>query len=349
MTNAAGGLRPIPDILEHLNAMLKAGMTADIMDTGADILDLVAAELTEYVALPNESALVTATLWTMHTWFVGILSTTPRLLLVSPEPGSGKSNLLKVMRHLVPLGVRSENATPAWVYHEMESRRDENAVRPTIMLDEFDCLSPAGKDNVEMRRIIDAGAYVGGTVNRHIGKNNVDFDVFGPMAIAGNMLAGQVHRAILSRSLVLQMQKARKNQVPTRWYERSSPAQVEPLREPLRRWAALVMPTAKEHKPSLPDEVWNRDSDLWEPLILCADMAGGAWPELARVTAVTAVTAVDNDPSPGILLLETTRAIFNGADNTNPSVCVVSGSADRQDFHPRHAAQAGENRPVPVG
>ena len=39
---------------------------------------------------------------------------------------------------------------------------------------------------------------------------------------------------------------------------------------------------------------------MWEPLLAVADLAGGHWPERARVTAVTAVTASEaNDTERG--------------------------------------------------
>ena len=47
--------------------------------------------------------------------------------------------------------------------------------------------------------------------------------------------------------------------------------------------------------PVLPKGIEGRDADKLEPLIATAEFAGGRWPELARVTAVTTVTASQID------------------------------------------------------
>jgi hypothetical protein len=307
-------LRPIPDIMDHLTFLLKKGVSPDsALDLGADILNLIEAQLTEFNVFPTEHDLTTVVLWAGAAHFMDVLSSSPRLLLVSPEPGSGKSNVLKFLKCITPYAVRTENATPAWVYHQMDQCRRLDGARPTIMLDEFDCLFTAGKDNYEMRKIIDAGAYLGGTVDRHIGKHNVSYDVFGAMALAGNMLASDVPRAIRSRSLCVQMQRAGKGQVPKRWYGRRSPAEVGPLYAPLERWAEFVHGLAKEYQPVLPEEIWSRDADNWTALLVVSDLAGGDWPQRARAAAVTGVTGVTGiiEPSEGVQLLWQIHAIFN--------------------------------------
>ena len=54
----------------------------------------------------------------------------------------------------------------------------------------------------------------------------------------------------------------------------------------------------------MPDGVEDRDADVWEPLLAVADLAGGHWPNTARVAAVTVVTeAKTATPSIGVLLL----------------------------------------------
>jgi hypothetical protein len=314
MSDISESLRPIPDIMEHLTFLLKKGESHNAAaDLGADIFDLIEAKFSEFCAFPTEHALTAAVLWTAHCWFLDVLSTTPRLLFVSPEAGSGKSNALKVMKCLTPFAVRSENATPAWVYREMEKRRLLNGRRATIMLDELDCVFKPGKDNAEFRKIIDAGAYLGGTVDRAMAKDTVRYDVFGPLALAGKMLAGDVPDTIRTRCITIQMQRSAKGQAPKRWYERSSPAEVTPLFVPLRRWSEFVHWTAKEYRPPLPEEIWSRDADCWEPLLMVADMAGGRWPDRARAAAVagvTGVTGVNAEPSEGIELLWEIHAIF---------------------------------------
>ena len=66
-------------------------------------------------------------------------------------------------------------------------------------------------------------------------------------------------------------------------------------------------------RPVLPKGIEDRDADVWEPLLAVAELAGGHWPERARVAAVAAVAAdgVKTTPSPGIDLLADIKAVFD--------------------------------------
>ena len=63
----------------------------------------------------------------------------------------------------------------------------------------------------------------------------------------------------------------------------------------------------------LPKGVWNRDADVWEPLLAVAELAGGHWPERARVAAVAGVAAAGARavPSSGIDLLADIKTVFD--------------------------------------
>lgn len=61
----------------------------------------------------------------------------------------------------------------------------------------------------------------------------------------------------------------------------------------------------------MPDGVADRNADVWEPLLVVADVAGGAWPERARVSCVTHVTLSKAAiPSLGVRLLADLRTVF---------------------------------------
>jgi len=70
-------------------------------------------------------------------------------------------------------------------------------------------------------------------------------------------------------------------------------------------WAAAVLDCIKDRLDrddtiNMPDGIADRDADVWEPLFLIADAAGGHWPDTARVTAVTLVTAGKRRAAPAI-------------------------------------------------
>jgi hypothetical protein len=81
----------------------------------------------------------------------------------------------------------------------------------------------------------------------------------------------------------------------------------------ISRWVASL-PEEIEW-PELPPEIQDRDADVWEPLVVIADAAGGSWPERARVSAVSLVSASrEREASLGVKLLMDCRTVFADAD-----------------------------------
>ena len=166
-----------------------------------------------------------------------------------------------------------------------------------------------------MRRIIDNGYRRSGTVARRINKNNQRFRVYAAMAMAGKMLAGEVPDTIRTRrSIVIPMQWTAPDEVVGYWDPLLSPPLAAPVRDALQLWAEFVHGYAHEHPAvDIPKGIRNRDRDCWQPLLRVADLAGGRWPDIARVAAVSAVSAsgVNSEPSEGLWLLWECKAIFD--------------------------------------
>ena len=73
----------------------------------------------------------------------------------------------------------------------------------------------------------------------------------------------------------------------------------------------------------MPDGIEDRNADVWEALLAVADLAGGDWPERARVAAVSLVTAsADRGGSLGVMLLRDLRAVF-GEPNGLPTESIL--------------------------
>ena len=131
-------------------------------------------------------------------------------------------------------------------------------------------------------------------------------------------------------------------------------AEAEPLRWLLQCWAELVHSYALDYvgpdRPVLPKGIEDRDADVWEPLLAVAELAGGHWPERARVTAVAAVTAdgVKTTPSHGIDCWPTSRRLrpTGGRSDLHQRTCwpswptwsSVGAGSDRKEAGP-HAAR----------
>lgn len=83
------------------------------------------------------------------------------------------------------------------------------------------------------------------------------------------------------------------------------------FREMIEAWARSVTFEITE---KLPNEIQDRDADVWESLISIADAVGGDWPKRARVAAVALITeAKERDPSLGVRLLADLKSIFGVA------------------------------------
>ena len=63
-------------------------------------LDDILIFLRRFVVLPNEEDYLLVSMWILHTYFTNRLTTTPRLALISPEYGCGKTRTLEVIASL---------------------------------------------------------------------------------------------------------------------------------------------------------------------------------------------------------------------------------------------------------
>src|SRR5215204_509175 len=97
---------------------------------GQGVLDAVHKFLTRYVVFPSEGAADAVVLWAVHAHALDAFDSTPRLALLSPEPGSGKSRTEEVLELLVPNPLHALNASTAAVFRSIEGEK------PTLLFDE---------------------------------------------------------------------------------------------------------------------------------------------------------------------------------------------------------------------
>ena len=311
---------------------------------GADVLDRIDTFAARFLALPNERARHAHVLWMAHCWFMDCWQYTPRLLFISPEAGCGKTLALTVTKHLVPRPDHVADLTPAGLYHSIDEALEFKGGRPTILYDELDTVFGTAEEgrrqNEEMRRLINAGHGRDETVSRKIGKKTKRFQMYSPMALAGKMTIDDVPVTIRDRSVVIPMQRKLPEEKIERWNRYTSAAEAEELCRLLRYWAELVHPYALHYlgpdHPVLPKDIENRDADVLEALLAVGELAGGPWPERARVAAVTAVTTsgVNATPSEGVRLLWEIEAIFRrlGGDYIT-SRQLLDGLKETGEFH----------------
>ena len=286
--------------------------------SGAGLLDDVETFLARFVVYPSEAARVAHTLWIAHTHLMDAWDSTPRIAFLSPEPGSGKSRALEVTELLVPRPIHAVNASPAALFRKVS----DQAGRPTILFDEIDTVfGPKAKDNEDTRGMLNAGHRRGATALRCVVRGKevdvVEFPAFCAVALAG---LDDLPDTIATRSVIVRMQRRAPGEFVEPFRHRLQEPEGLELHDRLAKWADEILAEVTDTWPVLPDEIQDRDADVWEPLIAVADMAGFGWPARARVTAVTLVTDKSQDGragSLGIRLLADLRDFF--ALNTTTS------------------------------
>lgn len=105
-----------------------------IVRTGYEVLDTVCAFLSRFSVFPDQHCAPTLALWYAHTHAVDQFYVTPRLVLDSAEPGSGKTRVLEVAQHLVAVPEMTISATTAALFRLV-------SMGPiTILFDEVDVI-----------------------------------------------------------------------------------------------------------------------------------------------------------------------------------------------------------------
>jgi hypothetical protein len=261
----------------------------------ADLLDAVDAILGRFVVFTVPAQRTLVTLWVAHTWALDAFDVTPYLQVRSPEPESGKTRLLEVLKLLTPKPWHAIQPSEAVLYRKIDR------VEPTLLLDETDTQLGNAKDPAaqRLRGMLDAGNRRGATVPRCL-KDSGDVEelkVFCPKAFAG---IGSLPHTIASRSIPVDLRKRK----PTEPVERFRPRDVEPqvawLVEAFDRWASRrTITLLREARPPMPEILSDRTEEALEPLVTIADRAGGEWPARARTDAAAICAGRLEDASAG--------------------------------------------------
>lgn len=282
----------------------------DVPAVGAELLGEVRSFLCKFVAFPSGEAAVAVTLWAAHAHLFAAFDSTPRLALLSPEPGSGKSRTLEVLELLCPAPLMALSASPAAIFRTIE------AAPPTLLLDEVDAIfGRYGKDDSaeDLRALLNAGHRNGATIPRCVGpKHEVQkFPVFTPVALAG---LGDLPDTLMTRSVVIRMRRRRTDETVVPFRHRDATPDGHRLRDALADWCESVAGWVGNARPDLPVE--DRPADVWEPLVAIADAAGGHWPSSARAACSSlAGEGASREASLGIRLLSDLRDVFDNADH----------------------------------
>jgi hypothetical protein len=270
----------------------------------AHALDLTRDFLTRYVVFASPEQADAAALWTGHTWTYDESDTTAYLAIQSPEKRSGKTRLLECLRLVVRQPLPMAGASIAALFRLIEERH------PTLLIDEADAaFGKRGPDTEDLRGLLNNGYRRGIPYWRVVGegkKMHVEsFDVFCPKAVAS---IGRLPDTVQDRSIVLALKRRARHEPVERFRFRQAEQETATIRE---WWESLAAKPSLPEQADVPAELDDRASDSWEPLLMLADVAGGAWPAKARRAAVLlSGGAAPEDDTLSVQLLADVRFVF---------------------------------------
>jgi antitoxin (DNA-binding transcriptional repressor) of toxin-antitoxin stability system len=300
------------------------------LEAGAGVLADAEAYLRRYVVFPSDAPAVAGALFAAHTHAFAAAETTPYLHVTAPEKLSGKTRFAEALANLCCRPLPAAHMTAAAVY------RSIGDPAPTILFDEVQELFGRGADGDQkkLQAVLNAG-FQPDTPVRVVegdGANRVvaEFPVFCPKVLAGK---GELPDMLASRSIPIRMRRKKKTDTVQRFRRRPARAEAEPLRARLAGWAATALPKLTDAMPDLPEELNDRQQDIWEPLLAIADAAGGDWPKRARAAAIELHGGEVTDDSVGVLLLRHVRETFeqHGALDRITTAALLGFLVDRDD------------------
>lgn len=250
----------------------------------AETLDEVRDWFGRYVSTVQDSDLDLLTLWAAHTHLCVETFTTPRLLLDSPVPGSGKTTTLEHLDKLCLSPVQMATlSSPAMLVRILDT-----GIR-TILIDEADrSLAPDKADIGDLIAVLNSGYKRGGTrpvltPSKDGGWKVQEMPTFAPVAMAGNspnLPEDTRSRAI--RVLLMPDIEGVVEESDWEWIEDDA----RHLGRDLASWADSVRDLVRMNRPEMPEAVKGRARERWSPLMRVAVAAGGRWPEVVRRLAL---------------------------------------------------------------
>jgi hypothetical protein len=263
-------------------------------------LELIDNLLRRYLFL-TDAELTALALWIAHTFTYRNFSVTPRLALLSPTNGCGKSTVFAVIEKLAMNASKIDNASAAILFRLIDKNQS------CILLDEAD--NSDLPINSVMRAVINSGHRDDGKTARFIKGEVKMFSTFAPMGIAA---IGSLPAPMLRRSIVLSMKRAPAAAGLERFDPKTNEGQARMLQTVFgvtTSWA-LGSAASLDLDPPMPMELRNRQGDNWRPLLSIADNCSPEWGRKARAAAIELSQSRGDDEDAAVILLAGIREIW---------------------------------------
>jgi hypothetical protein len=297
------------DIAAELLAMSANPSVAVDDDALADLLTEISTFLKRYVifSLPGQADVIA--LWVAHTWALDAFDYTPYLHPFSPEKQCGKSLLLDCLSVITSNPWHTISPSEAVLFREIDREQ------PTLLLDEVDALFTNGKDDRKepLRALLNAGFERKARVPRCVGQGNSfivqHFKVFCAKVFAG---IGSLPDTISDRCIPIRLTRKSRDERVERFRRRDAETLAAPIARRLEAWVkgAGTIDILRAARPTIPDELSDRQADICEPLLAIADLAGGEWPARSRSALVKLCASENEDESLGVKVLSAIREAF---------------------------------------
>ena len=292
------------------NAGVEVEPWAEAVD-GGELLDALATWIRRYVVL-EKAAVDTLALWVLHTHGFELRDVTVYIGLESPQKRCGKTTLLTVLSEVVNRPIVAANISSPAFFRVIEE------MQPTLMIDEADT---ALHRNDELRGILNSGykrktAYVvrvametGKRIeDGQMGEENgpdararrsrlVRYSSWCPKAIA---TIKHLPETLQDRCIVIEMHRKKHGEACERLPELAGTE----LRRKCARFVRDHGEAIGRVRPGIPVDLHDRAAEIWEPLLVLADLAQGGWPARARKAAVSLTRSGVEEGAIGALLFD---------------------------------------------
>jgi len=261
-------------------------------------LDRIDHFIRRFLILPNESDYTIVSLWIAHTYFTHKIKTTPRLAIISPEYGCGKSRVLEVLESLTFKGEKLDHHTRSYLMRTVDLIREEFSRSPTLLIDEIDSVFRKNSEEGEATRAFANTGYRAtgfyGITEGDSKKTPTKFKTFAPMALAGK---GEVlPESVMTRAVIIRLQRRMGNEYIEDFLTDLVAFEAEELSEELLNWSDYRAQDISTLNPDLP--VRDRDREVWLPLFIMAHLAGEEWIKRAEIALANIQEAKSDNTLP---------------------------------------------------
>jgi hypothetical protein len=264
-------------------------------------LETVRRWLGTYICVADDLDLDLLALWAAHTHVAFETYTTPRLVLDSPMPGSGKTTVLEHLQRLCLRPIQAASISSPALLTRMLDREMR-----TILIDEVDrSLDPKKPGVDELIAVLNSGYKRGATRPVLVPARGGEWEVaemstYSPVAMAGN--APALPDDTRSRSIRVLLMPDLFGTVESSDWEEIEPIAVE-IAENLAEALDRFRDDIRTVRPPLPPGCVGRIKEKWHPLARVAAAAGGRWPEVTRALITRDLEDIEMEREEGLMKL----------------------------------------------